>query len=451
MDKGGALDKFDEANALYQDDDYRAALELLDALDAAYPENKNILYARAQCCAKLGKYDTAVALCQTCVERWDAPRAKQLLDRLRNEEYMHDAAGDSETNELELDSWHSSVPIWIPWMRGMFRVRRWALVAIAIVGTAAVALSAYFSRGDEAPVALSAFISGKGEAPVSDFTAANAEFQAKLDELARKRAEAARQLAEEEQRRIEKEDGPSTEPGQVISEEVWARTAVNGLPQWKPGIYYRVPCPDAFVEIQVGKVVPRSIDVYIPMAYQERPSDLFPVVVMCWPVMYRGFRGLENWAELNDVLLVVVNTSCNRFYGDNWKAQDAALTTIANSMRVDTTMGFAIGMSGGAATAWEMICRYPNNFVGVVMMGMSRSHNDCWIPQHVRVGYIMGRTDHNVPGLEWTIPRLKARGNQMRREVVAGGHVVGPLPVREKMLSWMLDDARRERGQLNVQ
>jgi predicted esterase len=161
--------------------------------------------------------------------------------------------------------------------------------------------------------------------------------------------------------------------------------------------------------------------------------------------MNPGFIGLENWAEQNDVILVAINSVTNEMYSLNWQAQDAALSLVVESMRVDRSMGFAIGMSGGAATSWEMVARYPEGFAGLVMMGISDGHNGSSIPIHVRVAYIYGNAEPNINHIKRKIPRLRAAGNKVREQVVPGGHVTGPVKVREAMLTWMLNDVKAVR------
>jgi Tetratricopeptide repeat len=418
-----ASEEFKKADALYNDGSYADALEMLDVLDAAYPDTKNILYARARCLAKLGETSKAIALCEMCIEQWDAPRAQELLEQLGTVKNITDKTSLPDINDLNMDSGLSAAFSAPRVKQGKRRKPNPALLTIAIVGVISIAWALHF--------AWMSYSFGSGV----DVT----EKEVKI-------AKGERAKAKKKQADIE--DGPSREPGKIIPESVWMRTAVLDLPAWKPGKYIGVPCPGAGgIIIETGEELKRTIDVYIPMAYQEKPDDVFPAVIINWSSANPGFIGLENWAEKNEVVLVAINLVANIYYSLNWKTQDAALATIVGSIRLDLEMGFAIGMSGGAATSWEMICRYPENFAGVVMMGISDGHNDCWIPKHVRVAYIYGQTDHNIRRIQWIIPKMRSAGYKVRDQMVPGGHVTGPLHVREEMLTWMLADARRERTQ----
>ena len=55
---------FSEAEALCEAEQYREALALLDVLDAAYPQARNIIYLRAVCLARTGQPKPAKALCR---------------------------------------------------------------------------------------------------------------------------------------------------------------------------------------------------------------------------------------------------------------------------------------------------------------------------------------------------------------------------------------------------
>lgn len=419
MDTSLAKRLFARSQQRYAEQDFAGALKSLSLLEAAYPDDKNIMYACARCLSALGDLEEARALCRRCLERHDSPRVRKLLDRIESQD---DAGWDLVVDDLDFD-FERSPAFDVPeatreLSRGHIRI-----VVALLIGMTGIA-GAWFMRGQiTRPIA--------EVAPFSE-----AELRGRLETRRQELVEVAR--------------APSVRPGEVIPELVWRRTAIHGLPDWKPGIYERVACPGAFYETREGETKARTIDVYVPMAYQERPDELFSALAISMPKMYSGFLRLEKWAERNDVILVVINTSSNRSYGYNGLAQNAAISTVSTSMRVDGRLGFALGVSGGAAASWEMICRYPDNFAGVVMIAMDDGHNGCMIPGHVRVGYIHGRTDHNNPGIVRIIPKLRAAGYKVKEQVVPGGHVQGPLRVRENMLSWMLNDVRREYSVMTV-
>lgn len=73
---------FSEADALYRQHSYAESLEILDRLDAAFPNQHRVLFPRARCLAKLGRFQESLAVCRTLVERHDYRKAQPLLETL---------------------------------------------------------------------------------------------------------------------------------------------------------------------------------------------------------------------------------------------------------------------------------------------------------------------------------------------------------------------------------
>lgn len=414
MGKRSSAEQFNEAERLYQDRDYESALEILKILTFKYPETKNILFAQARCFMKLGDFEAAENLCKKCIRQWDSPRAKELLHRIQNQGQKSDHFQELESANIEFDTelseaFYTEEEIREPSFERFLKPALFLIVALFMLSGFVLGVKLFLER-----------------MPDSEFERGNgAQSEGKENQIAGNRSDV---------------------PGQIIGEEEWSPTAINDLPNWKPGIYQNIPCIGSTVRVENGGMLQLTVDVYIPMAYQERPSELFPVVFISWSSMNPGFIGLADWAENNDAILVAINAVSNEMYASNWKSQDEALALVAGSMRVDMRMGIAIGMSGGAASSWETICRYPDYFVGVVMLGMAGSQDDCRLPTNVRVGYIYGQRDQYRKAIEQKIPALRSDGHEVHFQMVPGGHVPGPVHVREQMLTWILEEARKERG-----
>lgn len=414
MADNDATKKFNAAQRFFSEGDFDHALVLLKELNAEFPNTKNVLLALARCYAELKDFDNAVPLCETCIRHWNAPRAASLLASIKKEQEQSD---EVQIEEVELDTGLSAAfeAQAVPPKTLAEKLTKPILLLVAAVSVVAGIVFGVQKIFEFEP----------------DTGVSSDEFQRALDE---RRGHTTAKI----------EQHISERPGQIIPEHVWRQTAIDDRPDWRPGIYQKVPCGDAHIRMPDGSIIPRDIDVYIPMAYQERPNEWFPVVTINWSSRNPGFQGLERWAEKNDVILVTFNAIANKFYKIKDNTQDAALYVIVQSMRAN--MAIALGMSGGAASCWEMICRYPDNFAGVVMMAMSDGHNDCMIPNNVRVGYIYGQSDHNRKAIERKIPQLEGAGFRVRSKVVRGGHVTGPLSAREEMLTWILEDVRAELG-----
>ena len=79
MDAIRATALYKEAEALYRDDKLLEADTILSELDSAFPNTKNIMFARARCFAALGNREGAEALCRSLIEDYDYGRARVLL------------------------------------------------------------------------------------------------------------------------------------------------------------------------------------------------------------------------------------------------------------------------------------------------------------------------------------------------------------------------------------
>jgi hypothetical protein len=85
--------KFVEADRLYKAKQYEAALTVLDELDAQFPETRNIIYPRAMCLARLGKFDKALDLCQQLKVEFGDPRGESLTKKIAD---LRKALAESE-------------------------------------------------------------------------------------------------------------------------------------------------------------------------------------------------------------------------------------------------------------------------------------------------------------------------------------------------------------------
>jgi predicted esterase len=413
MNTSAAKQLFAEAQKSFDFEQYEDALEYLDSLDAAFPESKNVMLARARCFVAMDRTEEARPLLRECIDRWDAPRAYALMKQLD---------GGSRAVPDGLQDAFGSPPV-PPTPPSRSRAIVWTLVVI---------------------LALFVVVGGSAGVLIWKYAVPLMEYEDPPPPLVTIDHEGLKQEREaKRQQRIDALHAPSTQPGLEIPREIWEQTAVNGIPKWKAGIYRKVACPGAYFLGLDGQAIARTLDIYIPMAYQDNPDERFLVVYISMPSMHPGFIALTNWAERNDAILVTINSISNGTYEGNWQAQDAALEFVMTHLRVDPQLGLAVGMSGGAATSWEMICRYSDYFSGVVMMGISRGHNGCWFPPHVMVAYIHGQHDSNNPAIEEAIGYLHDGGYQVRERVVPGEHVMGPVHVREEMLSWLAEAARR--------
>ena len=379
MNRQLAKQYFERAEAFLNADKPNEALPLLDQLDEAFPNTKNILLARAKTYAALNRTSDALHTCDALIECHQSRRAAALKRELINQAQHLKTSG--RRKRVRRFSWPRMV----------------AFSALVVAGTGAFAAFHWPSVEEFEP------------APPSDSRHATRDVASRTPPAA-----------------------PSIpQPGAVHPEHAW-EIGEDGAPAWKSGVFRKVPCVNEPA---------RTIDVYLPLAYDAKPEMLFPAVIIQMARGNPGFIGLEDWAERTEVILVGINSSRNSRFVENPIAQDRALETILIGMRLDQRMGFAIGMSGGAQSSWYLVYKYPENFRGLVMMGQGGIPEYMLAP-HVRVAYIHGVDEGNNWHIARMQSRLRANGNFVRDELVPGEHVMGPVDRRVTMLNWMVHAAR---------
>jgi len=82
MDAKEAERKFKLAEKMYDEGRYGQALVVLDALAAAFPNEKNIMFPRARTLAKLERVEEALVICDQLIAQFNDPKAATLKKRL---------------------------------------------------------------------------------------------------------------------------------------------------------------------------------------------------------------------------------------------------------------------------------------------------------------------------------------------------------------------------------
>lgn len=85
MDKATASQKFQESVRLFSQKHHVEALILLDELNAAFPNRKQVMYGRAQCLAELQRHAEAIAVCDQMIQWFDDAKAKELKARIQQD------------------------------------------------------------------------------------------------------------------------------------------------------------------------------------------------------------------------------------------------------------------------------------------------------------------------------------------------------------------------------
>ena len=85
MHRHEAREKFVQSKTLFAQKRYPEALIVLDGLNAAFPNEKHIMLARAMCLAELQRPLEAIQICEQAVALHNDPKSQELLVRLRRE------------------------------------------------------------------------------------------------------------------------------------------------------------------------------------------------------------------------------------------------------------------------------------------------------------------------------------------------------------------------------
>ncbi len=89
-----ATNQFRDADQRYRDGDFAGAMEILNALDVEFPNDRNLMYAQARTLGKIGREDEALSLCDRLVSEFGYSRAARLQVKLLK----------SMTDQIEADA-----------------------------------------------------------------------------------------------------------------------------------------------------------------------------------------------------------------------------------------------------------------------------------------------------------------------------------------------------------
>lgn len=85
MRRHEARQRFEQSKLLFSQKRYPEAMIVLDELNAAFPNEKHVMYARAMCLAELQRPQEAIQICEQAVAMHNDPKSQELLGRLRRE------------------------------------------------------------------------------------------------------------------------------------------------------------------------------------------------------------------------------------------------------------------------------------------------------------------------------------------------------------------------------
>lgn len=77
-----AREKFNRADQLFREKNFSEALVVLDELDREFPDTKNVIYPRAMCLARVGRFDEALELCRQLKVEFGDTRGERLMGKI---------------------------------------------------------------------------------------------------------------------------------------------------------------------------------------------------------------------------------------------------------------------------------------------------------------------------------------------------------------------------------
>ncbi|MDZ4859084.1 MAG: thioredoxin family protein [Candidatus Hydrogenedentes bacterium] len=103
-----ARNKFREADQLFREKKFPEALAVLDDLDKEFPDTKNVLYPRAMCLARVGRFEEALELCRQLKVEFGDPRGEKLMGKISA---LRKARIEKEKNKAQpVTSGHAAGP-----------------------------------------------------------------------------------------------------------------------------------------------------------------------------------------------------------------------------------------------------------------------------------------------------------------------------------------------------
>jgi tetratricopeptide (TPR) repeat protein len=86
VDKGQAQSQFQKADDFYQSGRFEEALSVLDRLNEAFPDKRNIMFPRARCLRRLKRPQEAMDVCDRLIELYGDERAVKLKNAIASAE-----------------------------------------------------------------------------------------------------------------------------------------------------------------------------------------------------------------------------------------------------------------------------------------------------------------------------------------------------------------------------
>ncbi len=203
------------------------------------------------------------------------------------------------------------------------------------------------------------------------------------------------------------------------------------------------PTPGAMKTVTCKANPSQSYSCYVPKAYTPKKT---------WPILYcfspnaNGDAFVQRYMKVCEErgwIVVGSMNSKNGPWGPIKTAIDAMWTDCEERFSLSKTMRYASGFSGGARVSFGLSDLKPKHIAGVIAIGagLSSTAQGAVPRKELAIFIVCGETDFNRKEIEALVPRLKENGNPLHHELFPGAHTMPPVPVMEKAVRWMDDQA----------
>ena len=184
-------------------------------------------------------------------------------------------------------------------------------------------------------------------------------------------------------------------------------------------------------------------DAYLPMTYEGRSQDLFPVLFVMMPGGNARLDKYISMLEKTECIGIALKEAKNGDYGpimgNFLAAHDEAMTRF----RIDPERKFATGFSGGARGS-SLFTQMREGFAGLILQGAAYWFDDKTnlysyekSPKGIRVYLLVGKEDKNNTEIERMKKEMPKRV-KYKIELIEGGHKPSPEEKVMEALEWVM-------------
>ncbi len=202
----------------------------------------------------------------------------------------------------------------------------------------------------------------------------------------------------------------------------------------------------------------RKYDIYLPASYDPANEEGYPVLYTYNPGGGGMVAAFQKIADKFNLIVVGNISSRNNGNAEEREADNYALFgDIRARVRIDPTLQFAGGFSGGALESYGVSRSYCQQLSGVFaaggwLYGEYQWNRDFWFPAGLLVARLTGREDKNTNAwVSSDLAHLKANKVEVRDISYGGGHAMPEDSVKEDAMKWLLEQARKRRDAKGLQ